>query len=165
MSASSISDKELKLDKTDYKILKKLQENGRITNLQLSNEIGLSPAPTLERVKKLEGNGLITGYHAHLDAVQLGIGIKALVSVSLNKKSDDTISEFKNKIQKIAEVVECLQITGNFDFIFTVMVKDMISFEKIISQKLSKIESIQHMQTSIVISTTKATKIIPLEYD
>ena len=165
MSSSYTADRELKLDKTDYKILKKLQENGRITNLQLSSEIGLSPAPTLERVKKLESTGLITGYHAHVNATQLGIGIKALVSISLNKKTDETITEFKDKLNKIPEVVECFQITGTFDYLFILMVKDITTFEKIISQKLSKIESIIQMQTSIIISTTKNSKTIPLDYD
>jgi Lrp/AsnC family leucine-responsive transcriptional regulator len=153
------------LDKTDLKILKKLQENGRITNLQLSSEIGLSAAPTMERVRKLEKSGFIAGYHASLNTEKLGLNIKALVSISLNKKNEDSLNEFKEKIQKIPEIIECYQTTGQFDYLLKVIVKDIHTFEKTISQKLSKIEAIGQMQSSIVISTLKNSRFIPLDYD
>ena len=93
----------LKLDSIDLKILKILQEKGRITNLQLSQEIGLSPAPTLERVKKLETSGVIESYHAQINDTLLGIGIKAFISISLERQKVDSIVTFKEKIQAIVE--------------------------------------------------------------
>ena len=86
-----------KLDATDLKILKKLQENGKITNLQLSEEIGLSPAPTLERVRKLEKSAIITGYHATVDEAMLGMGIMAFIQLSLERQVDNFISNFHVK--------------------------------------------------------------------
>ena len=83
-----------KLDKTDNKILKRLQENGKMTNLQLSEEIGLSPAPTLERVRKLENSGIITGYHANVDSELLGMGIKAYIQLSLERQAENSLSIF-----------------------------------------------------------------------
>lgn len=165
MSSINSDKPDVRLDKTDFKILKILQENGRITNLQLSSEVGLSPAPTLERVKKLENAGLIKSYHAQLNPESLGIGIKALVSVSLSKQTDEAIAEFKSKLNQIPEIVECYQITGAFDYIFKIMVKDIAAFERVIAEKLSKIEQIRQMQTSVILSTTKESKVIPLEYE
>src|SRR3954447_388419 len=100
------------LDKTDLQILKILQENGRITNLQLSNEIGLSPAPTLERVRKLEHSGYINSYHALVDEEKLGLGIKTFIQISLDFHQKDTIQTFINEIQAIKEVTECHHVTG-----------------------------------------------------
>ena len=84
----------MKLDKTDLKILKKLQQDGRMTNLQLSVEIGLSPAPTLERVKKLESSGVIKSYHAQVSEHVVGLGIQALVSISLTRQIENAIAGF-----------------------------------------------------------------------
>jgi Lrp/AsnC family transcriptional regulator, leucine-responsive regulatory protein len=85
-----------KLDKIDLTILKKLQEDGRMTNLQLSQEIGLSPAPTLERVRKLEKTGFIKSYHAVVNEEELGIGIKAIIQVSLTRQIENAIQSFVN---------------------------------------------------------------------
>ena len=91
----------MKLDKTDLKILKKLQQDGRMTNLQLSVEIGLSPAPTLERVKKLESSGVIKSYHAQVNEHVVGLGIQALVSISLTRQIENAIAGFTEKINNI----------------------------------------------------------------
>ena len=96
----------LNLDKTDFKILKILQEQGRITNIQLSNDVGLSPAPTLERVRKLENSGIIKSYHAIADAEALGLGIKTYIQISLNWHKLDAINNFISQINDIDEIVE-----------------------------------------------------------
>ncbi len=152
------------LDKTDLKILKILQENAKITNLQLSIDIGLSPAPTLERVKKLENAKLITGYHTQVNEEALGIGIKAIIQVSLTRQIENAISNFKKEISKIPEIMECYQVTGNADYVLIVMLKDIRDFEALISQRLSKMEEIGQMQTMVVLSKLKDSKVIPLNY-
>ncbi|MDQ3047580.1 MAG: Lrp/AsnC family transcriptional regulator [Bacteroidota bacterium] len=152
------------LDKTDLKILKILQENAKITNLQLSIDIGLSPAPTLERVKKLENAKLITGYHTQVNEEALGIGIKAIIQVSLTRQIENAISTFKKEISKIPEIMECYQVTGNADYVLIVMLKDIRDFEALISQRLSKMEEIGQMQTMVVLSKPKDSKVIPLNY-
>jgi len=153
-----------KLDATDLKILKKLQENGKITNLQLSEEIGLSPAPTLERVRKLEKSAIITGYHATVDEAMLGMGIMAFIQLSLERQVDNFISNFAEQIGDIEEVVECYQVTGTCDFLLKVMVKDIPAFEHLISNKLSRIEEIGNMQTMVILGQPKNTRVVPLNY-
>jgi len=151
-------------DKTDLKILRILQENAKITNLQLSAEIGLSPAPTLERVKKLENAKLIRGYYAQLDQEALGIGISAIIQITLTRQVENAISNFKKEINKIPEIMECYQVTGNADYVLIVMMKDIRDFEALISQKLSKMEEIGQMQTMVVLSKPKDSKMLPVEY-
>jgi Lrp/AsnC family leucine-responsive transcriptional regulator len=151
-------------DKTDLKILRILQENAKITNLQLSAEIGLSPAPTLERVKKLENAKLIKGYYAQLDPEALGIGISAIIQITLTRQVENAISNFKKEINKIPEIMECYQVTGNADYVLIVMMKDIRDFEALISQKLSKMEEIGQMQTMVVLSKPKDSKVLPMEY-
>ena len=101
-----------KLDDIDRKILHILQKSGWITNAQLSKEIGLSPAPTLERVKKLELSGVIKSYHAKLDREQIGLGVSTFILVSLKGHNKENIQKFTESISEIDEIIECHQITG-----------------------------------------------------
>ena len=154
-----------KLDSTDLKILKKLQENGKITNLQLSEDIGLSPAPTLERVRKLEAAKVITGYHATVDESTLGIGIKAFIQVSLGRQAANFINDFKEKIDAIQEITECYQVTGNCDFLLKIEVADIPAFEDLITNKLSTVEEIGNMQTLVILSQPKHSRVVPATYE
>jgi Lrp/AsnC family leucine-responsive transcriptional regulator len=152
-----------KLDKTDYKILDILQQQGRITNIQLSMDIGLSPAPTLERVRKLEAEGYIKSYHALVDEELLGLKIKTYIQVSINYNKNDAVQSFMKQIQKINEVVECHHVTGQADFLLKVVVKDIKAYERLILDKISKMQEIGHLQTMMIMSTTKFSHTMPLE--
>jgi len=152
------------LDKIDLKILKILQENAKITNLQLSAEIGLSPAPTLERVKKLEQAKLIKGYYTEVNEEALGVGIKAIIQITLTRQIENAIANFKKEINKIPEIMECYQVTGSADYILIVMLKDIRDFEMLISNRLSKMEEIGQMQTMMILSKVKDSKVLPLNY-
>lgn len=152
------------MDKIDLQILKILQENGRITNLQLSNEIGLSPAPTLERVRKLENLEYIKSYHALVDEEKLGLGIKTFIQISLDFHQKDTIQTFINEIQAIKEVTECHHVTGQCEFLLKVYVRDIKSYEQLIMEKISRISVVKTFQTMMILSTNKKEPIVPLEY-
>jgi Lrp/AsnC family leucine-responsive transcriptional regulator len=152
------------LDKIDLQILKILQENGRITNLQLSNEIGLSPAPTLERVRKLENAEYIKSYHALVDEEKLGLGIKTFIQISLDFHQKNTIQTFLDEIQSIKEVTECHHVTGQCDFLLKVYVRDIKSYERLIMDKISRITVVKTFQTMMIMSTSKKEPIVPLEY-
>ena len=152
----------LTLDKIDLKILRILQENGRISNLDLSKEIGLSPAPTLERVRKLEAAKYILGYHAQLNAPMLGLGIMAFIQISLIRQVDNAINNFKKQIVALDEITECFQVTGDADYLVKVVTKDIAAFEKLISEKLSKIEEIGQMKTMIILSETVKQGSVPI---
>jgi Lrp/AsnC family leucine-responsive transcriptional regulator len=153
------------LDQTDLTILSILQRQGKTSNIALSKEIGLSPGPTLERVKKLEKSGIIQGYHAQLNERQLGVGFTALIQLSLSSQLETSIKNFKNAINSIDEITECYQLTGNFDFQLKVMVPDIPAFEALISRKLSRIEEIRQMQTMVVLSKIKDNRGVPLSIE
>jgi Lrp/AsnC family leucine-responsive transcriptional regulator len=152
------------LDKTDLQILRILQENGRVTNLQLSVEIGLSPAPTLERVRKLENAGYIKSYHALVDEEKLGLGIKTFIQISLDFNQKNTIQTFIEEVKNIKEVTECHHVTGQCDFLLKVYVRDIRSYEKLIMDKISRISVVKTFQTMMIMSTNKKEPIVPLEY-
>ena len=119
----------MKIDNIDRKILRMLQENSKITNSYLSKQIGLSPAPTLERVRKLEKKGIISGYHAQLNLSKIGLGVSTFVLVSLKGHNKKNINIFLDKINKVNNVIECHHITGTGDFILKV-VSENITPEK-----------------------------------
>ncbi len=154
----------MEIDKIDLNILKIMQENGRITNLQLSQHIGLSPAPTLDRVRKLEHLGYIKSYHALVDEEKLGLGIKTFIQVSLDFHQNDTIQVFLDEINNIKEITECHHVTGQCDFILKAYVKDIKTYEQLIMQKISKISVVKTFQTMMIMSTNKKEPIVPLEY-
>jgi Lrp/AsnC family transcriptional regulator, leucine-responsive regulatory protein len=154
----------MKLDELDLSILKRLQENGKITNLQLSKDIGLSPAPTLERVKKLESNGFIQSYHALIDESKLELGICAFMQISLIRQRDNAIFNFIEQINKIDEVLECYNVTGQADYLLKIMVKDIAAFDVLVKEKLTPIEEIRNMHSMVVISKDKYSKVLPYKY-
>lgn len=154
----------MKLDKLDLSILKRLQENGKITNLQLSKDIGLSPAPTLERVKKLEGNGFIQSYHALVEESKLDLGLSAFMQISLIRQRDNAINNFIAQINDIDEVLECYNVTGQADYLLKIIVKDIASFDTLIKEKLTPIPEIRNMHSMIVISKDKYSKVLPYKY-
>ena len=151
-----------KLDKIDRKILEILQSDAKITNAQLAKDIGLSPAPTLERVKKLETSGLIKSYHAQLDTQMLGLGVSIFILISLSSHKMNQINSFVDKIKKLPEVTECHHITGSGDFLLKVLTTDIPSYQKLILDKLSQIEEIGNMQSMVVLANYKQSKVLPI---
>lgn len=152
----------VKLDATDRRILELLQANSNITNAQLSQEIGLSPAPTLERVKKLENSGVIRSYHAVVDLASIGIGVSTFVTVSLKGHNNDNIQRFIAAIKEIEEVVECHHVTGQADFILRIVAPDIPAYQKLMLEKVSNIEVVDNMQSTVILSTFKDSKVIPI---
>ena len=155
----------MKLDSIDLKILRLLQENSKITNLDLSKRIGLSPAPTLERVKKLEQSGVIQSYHAKVDATKLGLSVSTFVLVSLAWQKDNALDNFIEKIQNIDEVTECYIITGDGDFLIRIICKDIPAYEQLLFKKLSQIEEVERLRTLMTLSKVKKSKVLPYDYE
>jgi Lrp/AsnC family leucine-responsive transcriptional regulator len=154
-----------KLDPIDRKILSILQDNGKITNAQLSIEVGLSPAPTLERVKKLEKNGIIESYHANLNKQEIGLGVATFVHVALIGHRKSIVDAFVNQIINIPEVVECHHITGQGDFILKVVSKDIISYQKLLVEVINEIPEIDNTQSTVILSTFKESRVMPIPDD
>jgi DNA-binding Lrp family transcriptional regulator len=154
-----------KLDKIDLKILRLLQENSKITNLDLSKRIGLSPAPTLERVKKLETSGIIKSYHAKVDASAIGLNVKTFVLVSLAWQKENALENFINKVNEIDEITECYIITGDADFLLKIVCKDLPTYEQLLFKTLSQIEEIERLKTLMTLSKVKKDKVLPFDYE
>lgn len=152
----------VKLDKTDRKILDILQSNAKITNANLSQEIGLSPAPTLERVKKLEHSGIIKSYHAKIDNEKVGLGVNTFVTVSLKGHNKDNIDKFITSINMINEVIECHHVTGSGDFILKVISEDIPAYQKLMLEKVSNIDVVDNLQSMVILSTFKDSKVMPI---
>ena len=154
-----------KFDKIDLKILKILQENSKITNLDLSKKIGLSPAPTLERVKKLEQSGIIKSYHALVDTQAIGLSVKTFVLVSLAWQKENALNAFLEKIKQIEEITECYIITGEADFLIKIVCKDIPTYEQLLFKTLSQIEEIERLKTLMTLSTVKDSRLLPFNYE
>ncbi len=153
----------IKIDATDKKILKILQKRAKITNTQLSKEIDLSPAPTLERVKKLENLGIIESYHAKLNLRAVNLGVTTFINVKLSKHNKKNNDEFIRKVNALDEVIECHHITGSSHYLLKVVAKDIESYQKIILDKISEIDEIDDLQSMVVLSTLKDSKEVPLD--
>ncbi len=151
-----------KLDLTDRRILEILQANSNITNAQLAQEIGLSPAPTLERVKKLENSGIIKSYHAVIDMASVGLGVSTFVMVSLKGHNKENIAKFMSAIQNINEVVECHHVTGQADFIMKIVAPDIPAYQNLMLEKVTNIEVVDNLQTTVILSTFKDSKVVPI---
>lgn len=151
------------MDKTDKKILNILQENGRITNSKLAAEIGISPPAMLERVKRLEGSGMIRQYAALIDRERAGFGLLAIIIISVSLSEIISVEDVKNKLINLEEVLECYQLTGDVDFLMKVAVRDMPSYTSFINDRLTTIPGIQNIRTSFVLDTLKSTTMLRLE--
>lgn len=152
----------IKLDPIDRKILELLQANSNITNAQLAQEIGLSAAPTLERVKKLEIAGVIRSYHAVVDPASVGLGVSTFVMATLKGHNKENISKFMSAIAEIKEIVECHHVTGSADFILRIVCTDIPSYQNLMLEKVTNIEVVDNLQSMVILSTLKDTKRIPI---
>ena len=150
------------LDHIDNKILQILQQRGRISNMDLSREIDLSPVPTLERMRKLEKQGFIEGYHARVNLGKMGITIKALIQVTLHQHQGSNLHDFIEAVLDIPEVMECYQVTGEFDYMLQVLTTDIEALDKLITNTISKIPKVGQVKSHIILSVLKQSRVAPM---
>jgi len=146
---------DITLDKTDCSILSMLQANARITNAQLAEDIGLSPAATLERVRKLENQGIIKSYHARLDPQKLSLGVSLWLQIRLCNLAAENIVAFQEAITPLPEVVECYQVIGNADFLVKVVAPDLETYQAVLIPQLSSIVSIKRIKPFLISAALK----------
>ncbi len=125
------------LDEIDRRLLAKLQDSGRMTNVDLAQQVGLTAPPCLRRVRSLEDAGFIRGYHADLDAAKLGFAITVFAMVSLKSQAEDALRAFESHVSTLAEVRECHMLNGEIDFILKIVSKDLQSFQEFLTSKLT----------------------------
>jgi Lrp/AsnC family leucine-responsive transcriptional regulator len=143
------------LDPVDRKILSILQENGRITNVKLASEVGLSPPTVLERVRKLEERGIIEKYVALVDPAKVGLGLCAFVQVSLSFHRRKEIDRFRSEVLEFPEVLECYHVSGEGDYLLKVVSRDIQAYRDWLVTRLTNLEVVQRVQTIIVFETMK----------
>lgn len=142
----------MKLDRYDRRILEELQQDGRLSNQDLADRIGLSPSPCLRRVRALEEAGLIAGYRALLDANKLGLTLTAILSISMDRHTPERFAHFDAAVAALPEVLECLLITGrDADYHLKVIVRDMDAYQDLLLNKLTRIEGVAGVHSSFVL--------------
>ncbi len=153
----------MQLDRYDVQMLNILQQEGRISNQDLAERIGLSPSPCLRRMRTLEESGLITGYHALLDAKKLGLSLMALIHISMDQHTPERFDNFEAKIAQIPEVLECLLITGqDADYQLKVVVKDMDGYQDLLLNRLTRINGVTGVHSSFVLRRVLDKTSLPL---
>ena len=150
------------LDRIDRKILSALQADGRITNLELADKVGLSPTATAERVKRLTRDGYILGYSARLDPARLQRGLLVFVEIKLDRMTPEVFSTFAAAVTRAPEVLECHLIAGGFDYLVKARVRDMESYRSFLSDVLMALPGVRETHTYPVMEEVKHSTALPL---
>lgn len=153
---------ETALDAVDLKILAALQEEGRLTNVELARRVNLSPSPCLARVKSLERRGLISGYVALCDPLALGLSVNVFISVSLERQRKDALETFETRVSHYPQVMECYLMTGDSDYLLRVVVPDMQTLERFIVDQLAKIPGVANIRSSFALKQVRYKTALPL---
>jgi Lrp/AsnC family leucine-responsive transcriptional regulator len=150
------------LDALDRKLLRLLQEDGRIANVELAERVGLSPTATSERVKRLTREGIIAGYGARLDPQKLGRGFLVFVEVTLDKTTPDVFDRFASAVARAPDVLECHLVAGGFDYLIKTRVADMAAYRVFLGDVLLSLPGVRETRTYAVMEEVKATASLPV---
>ncbi|SEL66585.1 Lrp/AsnC family transcriptional regulator, leucine-responsive regulatory protein [Xaviernesmea oryzae] len=152
----------MRLDGLDRRILAALQEDGRLTNVDLADRIGLSPSPCLRRVRLLESAGVIRGYHAQLDRKEVGLGLTVFVSVKVERHHEEPAALLSDQIRAMPEVVSCHLVSGEADFLLQVVVLDLPAYEQFLVGTLLRMPGVRDIRSNFAIQTVKDQAPLPL---
>jgi Lrp/AsnC family transcriptional regulator, leucine-responsive regulatory protein len=150
------------LDPIDQRILTALQQDGRLTNVELAEKVGLSASPCLRRVRLLEEAKIIRGYHAVVDQVKVGLPVSVFVSVKLEKQREDAMKRFETAVRRFPEVLECYLMTGSRDYLLRVVAKDLTDYERFLKATLTRIEGVASIESSFALAQVKHTAVLPI---
>jgi DNA-binding Lrp family transcriptional regulator len=153
----------VKLDRIDRKILHDLQENGRMTNVELAQHAGISAPPCLRRVRALEEAGVIKGYHANIDASSLGFGISVWAQVGLSNQSEADLRKFEDTVKEWPLVRECHLVSGESDYILKIVAEDWDAYQKFLTTHLTTAPNISHIKSALGIRTAKHKPGVPID--
>lgn len=151
------------LDDYDRAILAALQDDGRIANAELARRLNLSPPAIHARLRRLEEAGLITRYAALLDREKLGFDLLCFVNISLQRHTREHVDLFRQRIQQISQVLECHHVTGEYDYLLKVVVRNRKELEHLLMEELTPIPGVAHIHTSLVLNEVKAATALPLD--
>lgn len=157
---STLSDRPL--DRIDRKILRALQADGRLSNVELARRVNLSPTPCLERVRRLERAGYIRGYRADLAPDKLGAGLLVFVQVILDRTTPDVFEQFREAAAALPEVIECHMVAGGFDYLLKVRVRDMPAYRHFLGERLTALGGVAQTHTYVVMEEVKSDAPLPV---
>ena len=152
-----------KLDPIDRNILKELQQDGRMTNVELASRVGISAPPCLRRVRTLEDAGLIRGYHAKVNARALGFEVQVFAMVGLHSQAEVDLSAFEAKCREWSLVRECHMLNGEIDFILKCVAPDLSTFQTFLTEELTAADNVASVKTSLVIRGAKDEPGVPFD--
>lgn len=153
----------MSLDRTDRRILAELQANGRISNQELADKVGLSPSPCLRRVRQLEEEGVIEGYVALVNASKLGLKMTALIQVRMDRHTPERFAQFEDTLKTYPQVLECILITGQTaDYQVKVIVEDMEQYQDFLLNKITPLPGVSDVHSSFVLRQVIATTALPI---
>ncbi len=150
------------IDRTDRRILRELQRDGRLANVELAERIGLSPTATGERVRRLQKEGVIAGFGARLDPHRLGLGLLVFVEVSLDKTTPDVFEKFSAAVRRAPEVLECYMVAGGFDYLVKTRVADMAAYRRFLGEGLLSLPGVRETRTYAVMEEVKTDGALPV---
>ena len=149
-------------DSIDLHILAELQNDGRMTNVELAGRVGLTAPPCLRRVRTLEEDGVIEGYHAQLNSMRLGYTITVFAMVSLKSQAESDLREFEDHVARLAPVRECHMLNGEIDFVLKIVARDLQEFQEFLTTSLTTAPHVAGVKTSLTIRTSKNVPGVPV---
>lgn len=150
------------LDDTDIRLLRILQENARLSNVELAERVGLSASPCLRRMRQLEDSGVIKGYMTLIDQNVIGLPVSVFISVTLKEQSERALDEFEGRIRALPEVMECYLMTGTADYLLRVVTADLAAYERFLKEHLTRIPAIASIQSSFALKQVSFRTALPL---
>ncbi|MGI9361113.1 MAG: Lrp/AsnC family transcriptional regulator, partial [Parasphingorhabdus sp.] len=149
-------------DRIDLQILDRLQNEGRVTNVELANSVGLTAPPCLRRMRALEDSGVITAYHAAIDPAKMGYTITVFAMVSLKSQAETDLQAFEEYVDQLPEVRECYMLNGEIDFMLKIVAKDLQEFQSFLTRKLTSAPNVGSIKTSLTIRSAKNLPGVPI---
>jgi DNA-binding Lrp family transcriptional regulator len=153
----------VKLDRIDFKILRDLQDNGRMTNVELAQRAGISPPPCLRRMRALEETGCIRGYHADIDPQQLGFGVIVFANVGLHSQAEADLVAFEALVNSWPEIRECHMLAGETDFLLKIVATDWDSYQKFLTTRLTPAPNVSVVKSSLAIRSAVQRPGVPID--
>jgi Lrp/AsnC family leucine-responsive transcriptional regulator len=150
------------LDRTDRRILECLQDDGRISNVNLARKVNLTPTPCIERVKRLERQGYIRGYTALLDPEMVNASLLVFVEIDLSHNSPDAFRRFRDEARRLPEILDCHLVSGNFDYLIKARVSDMKAYRELLGEKILSLPGVNDSRSYVVMEEIKETLNLPL---
>lgn len=150
------------MDAIDARIVRALQRNGRLTNQDLAEEVGLSPSPCLRRVRNLENEGVIQGYSALVDQKACGFPITCFVRIRLSTHTEEVVRRFEAKIMETDAVLDCYLMTGGADYELRVVAESLDDYERLVRQTIQRLPGIASIETSFAYGVVKKSRVLPV---